>query len=509
MSENILKNLLFLPNPGIANLAIHFQGLGMKFLSVFFLLGIILEFFTSWDFKSVLARTFAAALIISVFPAFITRGVETSFIISNTLIKRFSPNNPLVNGFKNSYQTVKKLKDIKKAAASFKLWKALGIFAKTITTDTLATIAWLFIFLCFLLLKQLYSITYNLLFVFVGLSALLSILNISKNSLRGSIITLFWLYLTPLVVAVLLIIMGQSGEFTLNSDGSLANHFHGLLQLLVTAIFILLSPLFATALIAGTGLSSVGDSISKMGAMSAFLGAQKLLTLKGKQWGLTGGKLALKTGSAPIRFGASSLKEQMAKGVAPMAHQIRKDKGLIPTVGEYQEEHNLDRPGGERGMVKSKTDAVKSKADRWGRYFKNTNPLEKTIVGADNLLNRKENKKARIMRTLDSFGYMPERENLIKPLPLSNYFNTPEEKRIGRLHMRSKAVKAKGDKGFNNVSWDTLKVAKARQYIDRENQGKSTKWTKPEIKNIAGHISNSTKLYNRPHKLKFKKKDDK
>ena len=150
MSENILKNLLFLPNPGIANLAIHFQGLGMKFLSVFFLLGIILEFCTSWDFKSVLARTFAAALIISIFPAFITRGVETSFIISNTLIKRFSPNNPLVNGFTNSFQTVKKWKDIKGAASSFKLWKALGIFAKTISTDTLATIAWLFIFLCFL-----------------------------------------------------------------------------------------------------------------------------------------------------------------------------------------------------------------------------------------------------------------------------------------------------------------------------------------------------------------------
>ncbi len=274
MENNVIADLLFIQNQEAIRVSQYILECSQKFLGVFFLLGTILEFFHEWNFSGVLKRLIFASILLVSFESMLIKGVNLSFEISGTLLKRFSPNNHLVKEFKKAQANHNK-ENNNKSASRFGYLKAIpNLLIDSATSITLYILK----FLSFLLLKHIYSLVYFLLYSFFGLSALLSILNISQNSLEGSIKTLLWLYLTPLVLTITLILL--DGIYGIkNPQGiSVTENLENSLHLLVTCISLLMAPVFSTALIAGTGLGQVGDKLASMGAMSGFMMPQKWVT---------------------------------------------------------------------------------------------------------------------------------------------------------------------------------------------------------------------------------------
>jgi hypothetical protein len=273
MENNVIADLLFIQNQEANGVAHYILECSQKFLGVFFLLGTILEFFGEWNFQSVLKRLIFASILLVSFESMLIKGVNLSFEISGTLLKRFSPNNNLVKALQKA-----KTEHQKENTTSSKIFGYLRAIPNLLIDSATSITLYILKFLSFLLLKHLYSLVYFLLYSFFGLSALLSILNISQKSLEGSIKTLLWLYLTPLVLTITLILL--DGIYGIkNPQGiSVTENLENSLHLLVTCISLLMAPVFSTALIAGTGLGQVGDKLASMGAMSGFLMPQKWAT---------------------------------------------------------------------------------------------------------------------------------------------------------------------------------------------------------------------------------------
>jgi hypothetical protein len=312
MESNVIADLLFIQNPQAIRVSHYILECSQKFLGVFFLLGTILEFFADWNFSGVLKRLIFASVLLVTFESMLIKGVNLSFEISQTILKRFSPNNNLVKAMQKAKSEALNEKG-QKSATIFGHLKALpNLLIDSATSITLYILK----FLSFLLLKHLYSLVYFLLYSFFGLSALLSILNISQKSLEGSIKTLFWLYLTPLVLTITLILIDGIYNFKNPQGISVTENLENSLHLLVTCISLLMAPVFSTALIAGTGLGQVGDKIASMGAMSALMMPQNFVTYPFRKTG----SIALKNGEekfiSATKSGGSSLLTK-AKNLKP------------------------------------------------------------------------------------------------------------------------------------------------------------------------------------------------
>jgi hypothetical protein len=274
MENNVIADLLFIQNPQAIRVSHYILECSQKFLGVFFLLGTILEFFAEWNFSGVLKRLIFASVLLVSFESMLIKGVNLSFEISQTLLKRFSPNNQLMKGFQKAKAEWEKEKGTKSISAFGYLKAIPNLLIDSATSITLYILK----FLSFLLLKHLYSLVYFLLYSFFGLSALLSILNISQKSLEGSIKTLFWLFLTPLVLTITLILLDGIFEFKNPQGISVTSNLENSLHLLVTCISLLMAPAFSSALIAGTGLGQVGDKIASMAALGGFMWPQTMVT---------------------------------------------------------------------------------------------------------------------------------------------------------------------------------------------------------------------------------------
>jgi hypothetical protein len=280
MENNVIADLLFIQNQEAIRVSHYILQICQKFLGVFFLAGTILEFFADWNFSGVLKRLLFASILLVSFESMLIKGVGLSFEISGTLLKRFSPNNNLVKAFQKA-----KTQHQKENTTPSKIFGYLRAIPNLLIDSATSITLYILKFLSFLLLKHIYSLVYFLLYSFFGLSALLSILNISQNSLEGSIKTLLWLYLTPLVLTITLILL--DGIYGLkNPQGiSVTENLENSLHLLVTCISLLMAPVFSTALIAGTGLGQVGDKLASMGAMAGFMMPQKWATLPFRRTG--------------------------------------------------------------------------------------------------------------------------------------------------------------------------------------------------------------------------------
>lgn len=306
MESNVIADLLFIQNPQAIRVSHYILECSQKFLGVFFLLGTILEFAADWNFAGVLKRLIFASILLVSFESMLIKGVNLSFEISGTLLKRFSPNNNLVKAFQKAKSESLKENGAKSQAIFGYLRAIPNLLIDSATSITLYILK----FLSFLLLKHIYSLVYFLLYSFFGLSALLSILNISQKSLEGSIKTLFWLFLTPLVLTITLILIDGIFEFKNPQGISVTSNLENSLHLLVTCISLLMAPVFSTALIAGTGLGQVGDKIASMGAMAGFMMPQKLGTFPFRRIG----SIAYKNGEAKmISTSKASGKKAMIK----------------------------------------------------------------------------------------------------------------------------------------------------------------------------------------------------
>lgn len=376
MTTSMLKDLLLISNPKVLGLCEYLNKSALLFILPAFYIGIISEFFTNFDFKGVAKRAVIAFLAIRLLVPIHIEAVDSSLKISSELIKRYSPQNK----FLTAYQTAKgdSLETAKKG-----VWQKLTSIVKMLVNDPIVMVIFLFSYIAFFLLTQLYSLTYHLTIAMVGLCAVLSILPITSRSLVGAVRSSLWCIIMPFVVAIILCLIGDSDAFFKTYSGGIVQNLESLIQLLIMTIILLLSPMITTKVMNESGVSHVADSLGQMTGMASLVGGASF---------------------------ASSFVGAKAKAVGGMIHNstskpiMNKFKGNIPGKAQAISSNKGIGPSLQSLMAKNPADKLKHGLGDLKDNIKNTSLKEKMVLATDSVLNRRENNLAKVARSKEALG---------------------------------------------------------------------------------------------------------
>lgn len=394
MTTSMLKDLLLISNPKVLGLCEYLNKSALLFILPAFYIGIISEFFTNFDFKSVAKRAVIAFLAIRLLVTIHIEAVDTSLKVSSELIKRYSPQNK----FLTAYQTAKgdSLETTKKG-----VWQKLTSIVKMLVDDPIVMIIFLFSYIAFFLLTQLYSLTYHLTIAMVGLCAVLSILPITSRSLIGAVRSSLWCIIMPFVVAIILCLIGDSDAFFKTYSGGIVQNLESLIQLLIMTIILLLSPMITTKVMSESGVSHVADSLGQMAGMATLIGgasfASKFVGAKSKA---VGGMIHNST-SKPIL-------NKFKGSISNNAQRIVSDKGIGKSIQAI--------------AANSPVEKIKHGISDLKDASKNTNFKEKMVLATDSVINRKENSLANVARAKEAKTLNTLRPELSSvKVPLADY----------------------------------------------------------------------------------------
>ncbi|MGZ3857666.1 MAG: hypothetical protein ACXVKO_15515, partial [Bacteriovorax sp.] len=257
IGSSMLKDLLLITNPKVLGLSNYLNESALLFLLPAFYIGMIVEYFTNFDFKSVVKRSVIAFLAIKLLVPIHVEAVDTSLKVSSELISRYSPQNKFLMAYQNA-----KGESVKGGVGAGKtgVWSKLTSIVKMVVDDPIVMIIFLLSYVAFFLLTQLYSLTYHLAIALFGLCAVLSILPITSKSLSGAVKTSLWCIIMPFVVAIVLALIGDSDAFFKTYSGGIVQNLESLIQLLVMTIILLLTPMITSKIMNDSGVSGVAEN---------------------------------------------------------------------------------------------------------------------------------------------------------------------------------------------------------------------------------------------------------
>jgi hypothetical protein len=377
VSPSLLKSLLFISNPKVLGLSNYLNEAALYFILPAFYIGLISEYFTNFDFKNVAKRAAIAFLVIKLMTPIHVVAVEASLQVSSELVRKYSPQNKFLTAYQNARGV-----SVKGEASG--VWGKLTSIVKVVVGDPIVMIIFLLSYIAFFLLTQLYSLTYHLTIALIGLCAVLSILPITSRSLTGAVKTSLWCMIMPFVVAIVLCLVGDSDAFFKTYTGGIVQNLESLIQLLIMTIILLLTPMITTKIMNDSGVSGMAENLGQMAGMATLIGGSSVASrfIGGKSMAL-GGAIHNST-SKPL---ISSLKGAVSK----KASSIGESKGIGPTIKTL--------------TSSSPSDKFKSGLSDFKDNMKKTTLAEKMVLGADGLMNRKENSLASIGRQKEASAY--------------------------------------------------------------------------------------------------------
>jgi hypothetical protein len=186
------------------------------------------------------------------------------------------------------------------------------------------------------------------------------------------------------VVAIVLCLVGDSDAFFKTYTGGIVQNLESLIQLLIMTIILLLTPMITTKIMNDSGVSGMAENLGQMAGMATLIGGSSVASrfIGGKSMAL-GGAIHNST-SKPL---ISSLKGAVSK----KASSIGESKGIGPTIKTL--------------TSSSPSDKFKSGLSDFKDNMKKTTLAEKMVLGADGLMNRKENSLASIGRQKEASAY--------------------------------------------------------------------------------------------------------
>lgn len=397
IETNLLKNLLLISNPKVLGLSEYLSHAALLFIMPAFYIGMIAEYFTNFDFKSVAKRAIVAFLAIKLFLPIHVEAVDLSLSASSKLLGQYSSHNK----FLTAYQNASKVSN-----SNGGVWERLRSIVSIITNDPIVVFIFLLSYTSFFLLTQLYSLIYHLAIALFGFCAVLSIFPITSRSLTGAVYTSLWCVLMPFVVMIVLALIGDSDAFLKGYSGGIVQNLESLIQLLVMTILLLLTPVITTKIMNGTGINSVAENISQMAGMAALIGGSKIATNStiGTGKSLGGGIHNVTT---------KPLMKSFRNNLSKRAEEITKQKGIGASLNSLKSEGFKDQ--------------IKNGLGDLREAHQKTDFKEKAILGADSLFNRRENHLAKIARSKDVASFVRGNSfnqnniNSNPKFPLSNY----------------------------------------------------------------------------------------
>jgi len=370
IDSSMLKDLLLNTNPNVLGLSNYLNQSALLFLLPAFYIGMIVEYFTNFDFKSVAKRSVIAFLAIKLLVPIHIEAVDTSLKVSSELLGRYSPQNKFVMAYQNARgQSIDGVK--------IGVWSRLTSIVKMVVDDPIVTIIFLSSYVAFFLLTQLYSLTYHLAIALFGLCAVLSILPITSKSLTGAVKTSLWCIIMPFVVAIVLALIGDSDAFFKTYSGGIVQNLESLIQLLVMTIILLMTPMITSKIMSDSGVSSVAENIGQMAAMSAMIGSASVASkFVGSKSQMIGGMVHNNTSKPLINKVQGFLSNK--------ASEISQSKGIGPSLNTLTSQTSSEKF---RNGLTDLKDGMKK-----------TSFAEKVVLGADAVVNRKENSLAKMGR---------------------------------------------------------------------------------------------------------------
>lgn len=370
IGSSLLKSLLLITNPKVLGLSNYLNQAALSFILPAFYIGMITEYFTNFDFKSVAKRAVIAFLVIQLMTPIHVVAVETSLQVSSELVRKYSPQNKFLSAYQNA-------KGEAVNGESTGVWGKLTSIVKMVVDDPIVMIIFLLSYVAFFLLTQLYSLTYHLTIAMIGLCAVLSILPITSKSLTGAVKTSLWCMIMPFVVAIVLCLIGDSDAFFKTYSGGIVQNLESLIQLLIMTIILLLTPMITTKIMNDSGVSGMAESLGHMAGMAALIGGSSAVSR------FVGGK-SMALGGAVHNTTSKPLMNSLKGAVSKKASAISEKKGIGPTMQTL--------------TSSSPTEKLKSGLSDFKDNMKKTTLGEKMVLGADGVINRKENSLASIGR---------------------------------------------------------------------------------------------------------------
>lgn len=366
----MLKDLLLNTNPNVIGLSNYLNQSALLFLLPAFYIGMIVEYFTNFDFKSVAKRSVIAFLAIKLLVPIHIEAVDTSLKVSSELLGRYSPQNKFVMAYQNARG--ESIDGVKVG-----VWSRLTSIVKMVVDDPIVTIIFLSSYVAFFLLTQLYSLTYHLAIALFGLCAVLSILPITSKSLTGAVKTSLWCIIMPFVVAIVLALIGDSDAFFKTYSGGIVQNLESLIQLLVMTIILLMTPMITSKIMNESGVSGVAENVGQMAAMSAMIGGASIASkFVGSKSKMIGGAIHNST--------SKPLMNKIKGSVSQRASDISQSKGIGASLNTL--------------TSKDPSDKLRNGLTDFKDGMKKTTLSEKVVLGADAVMNRKENSLAKMGR---------------------------------------------------------------------------------------------------------------
>lgn len=377
IGTSMLKDLLLITNPKVLGLSEYLNQAALLFVLPAFYIGMIVEYFTNFDFKSVLRRSVIAFLAIKLLVPIHVEAVDTSLKISSELLGRYSSQNKFLMAYQNA-------KSEPAAGTKSGVWSKLTSIVKMVADDPIVMVIFLLSYVAFFLLTQLYSLIYHLTIAMIGLCAVLSILPITSKSLTGAVKTSIWCIVMPFVVTIVLALIGDSDAFFKTYSGGIVQNLESLIQLLVMTIILLLTPLITSKVMSESGMFGIAENIGQMAAMTTMIGgasmASKIIGSKSK---MLGGAIHSST--------SKPLMNKIKGSVSKRAGEISQSKGVGSSINTL--------------TSKSTAEKLKGGFSDFKDGMKKTSIAEKAVLGADAMMNRKENSLAKLGRNEEAQSF--------------------------------------------------------------------------------------------------------
>lgn len=280
-------------------------------------------------------------------------GVEKSLFISDALVYKFSPKSEFLTNFTTNKEG---------------FWNSVTEAWEMATTSPIISVIWILCWIAIFTVGHIFTLVYKLTYIAIPLSCVISIFPFTKDAATGVLKSIFWCIITPIVSALVLIIIGAENF----SPENWSAKWNTIIQVLLYSITIFYIPGLTTMFLTNQGFQSAGEKLSGMAASSA-------LTL-GKYYIIKGALGALSRGS-------SFVYNPIANTVGEKLYSLKNNiSGKSNHLDGGRKLSAFDKPSRERWRAGSKASELKKLAKLSAIEMGSRNSREKRSIPASSPL---------------------------------------------------------------------------------------------------------------------------
>lgn len=246
----------------------------MPMLSLTVLFSLLYELATTRDFKSVLRHFIIVLLFIPFTSNYLNSCKELGFAFADKITQISDTNFKFINGFdERTVAKRKKLNEKNNETITDKIVNSIP----NLLEDGILDLIHLLSVMLILINRYVYTIVFYVSLFTFPIALILSIIPFLRSLFATVLSGGIWLSLTPILMAMVMVILGALTSFSFNENNELINTYSNLVELLVSCVFLLASPAIAFYIISGKGVHGWASDLAMGHAKAASFGVPMAL----------------------------------------------------------------------------------------------------------------------------------------------------------------------------------------------------------------------------------------